>query len=368
MFDDDGRIRNLQRVFDGLGEGIAAARRDPKPNSMLGNLVLRGAPDVAFMAGDFESARRMPDALRDWMLDMGAFDASPLPEFKWTDWCFGIVSRPDSLAMGCLADTDRYEFFDAQLFTNAFRMDDPEGDYELSVRSGFDAYDGEAGSLRVRLAKGGASGGRYAWPEEGGSWPPLDDKPSPCIAGEFDSNGRITVRARPGREGERALDPRLVTAYPGFVEDVVGLAESRGLAVDNVSNVDPEGEGADDKLACYRADATGCWLKIGIWVHYDLRPNDPSKMPERVWANMSDEVKEKLKSRKRDDPPIRVSRSGGYPEGENFEDFPPALAKVEEFIDKCIARADGALPPDELAREREVKRVFFDFVVDVGKS
>ena len=73
--------------------------------------------------------------LRARFVRAGALQCEPLPDFKWTDWCLGVVSERGSLALGGIMDEERIELFDAQVYTKAFDMSDPEGDYELSIRA-----------------------------------------------------------------------------------------------------------------------------------------------------------------------------------------------------------------------------------------
>lgn len=188
-FDGDGEVRRLRRYFGRVEERVGRARRDPAFAESLESRRIMGTPDAARMAGDYEAALAVPDALRAWLLDMGSYDENPMGTFKWTDWSIGIVSEPGSFALGFLNETSRIEWYDAQIFTDAFDMSDADRAYELSIRPHFDAYDNDARSLRVRLVPGKPDGrGRFPWPEDDGVAWPFPEGAAPCLGGAFDDN------------------------------------------------------------------------------------------------------------------------------------------------------------------------------------
>lgn len=319
VFDGDGNIRSLQELFDALSENLEEQRRNPQPNHSLGNMILRAAPEVAIMAGDFESARAMPSALRSWLLDMGAYDRNPLPEFKWTDWGYGIVSKPGSLAMGSLSDIDRIESYDAQIYADAFDMSEPDRAYEFSVRAYFDCYDMDAGSLRIRLCPGKPDDpGRFIWPEEREFWPYCSCMPAaPCLEGEIDGSCWISVGARPKASFGKAERAQLYEGYELFFDGIAELAKERGLAVDKDTR-----KTVFRNICCYRAGEDGPWFVMRIQARFD----DDSRGSE--------------------DAPIWV-------EGECFEGYADALEEVGWLIDEYMA---GNIPPGEEAREYQQRR------------
>lgn len=308
-FDGDGNVRGLQELFDAIEENRREQMRDPKPNHMLGAMILRGAPEAAIMAGDYEAARGVPAALRAWLLDMGAYDTNPLPEFRWTNWCEAVVSKPGSLAMGTLCDIDRIETYDAQIYVDAFDMSDPDRPYEFSVRPYFDVYDDEACSLRICLAPGEPDApGRFVWPEEQQYWPAVELSASPCLEGLIDGNFHIGVGARPRASATAEERSRIAGGYDGFLEGIAALARERGLAVD----VDARAIRVTD-IHCYKATGDGPWFEIRIQAHFGGGP------------------------REREDPPVEVGIV-------RFEDYGEALSEVGWLLDEYIA---GNVEPGE---------------------
>lgn len=282
IFDAQGNIRELRdhierhrRRYDEFGPAIV--ERNVWKMS-------KGAPDFShrLMAGDFDAARMVPAMLRAWLQDMGAFKRNPLPTFKWTDWTFGIVSTPEVLALGCTCGVERIEMYDSQVYTNAFDMSDPDGDYEFSVRDFFDVYDEEpARSLRLRLAKGPArKGGHFTWPEEDPDDNYLfDDGPSPCLQGMIDDSDSLYVVVHPE---EGIGESELLVEYGRFVDNVLENAEKRGFIV-GARRRSSAGQGlVSDRADLYHAEGDGAWSCMRFTASLEPRPHGREESQVRI--------------------------------------------------------------------------------------